>query len=493
MGTSVEVEKPLVANYVGGWGNDLVTLLFGDVPRDDKPFAALCQKVLKDVHFACVLFAKYSWGTVAIDCNDCSTWLVDVPEDVHKIDFYLKLQYTTQPEYFRQVFPFTYIPIDVANFHKKLPAYRDKYQRTPKTAPAWGRFIAVSLDRYHIAAKMRKMGLPGGQYCISPTGYETHALDAVKPRERMPFDEYLDHMCHASSIIDPMGFGELTHRIVESFAIGIPVIRPRLRANTADPIRCGQHYLDCGHQGEHLQECIEAVQDPVTRHMLIENGRAWYEYNASPDGIRRTFNQQLELYREYASGKLKYTPSPIACRRIPGRHEMMELVGLAGKSCVEVGVSRGEFARHLAKRSPSRLLLVDPWCHQDPKQYADPANFPDDEFNRIYKGLVEEFKNQPFVQFDRAYSLDAAARVPDGSLDFVYIDANHAYEFVKQDIEAWYPKVKKGGWLCGHDYDPHPEGQGWPGVKKAVHEFLAAKGLALHFISNAWDWGIRVQ
>ena len=40
----------------------------------------------------------------------------------------------------------------------------------------------------------------------------------------------------------------------------------------------------------------------------------------------------------------------------------------------------------------------------------------------------------------------------DESLDFVYIDANHAYDFVKQDIELWWPKVKKGGWLCGHDF-----------------------------------------
>lgn len=489
MGTPVEVERPLAVNYVGGWGNDLNTLLFGSVPRNDKPFAALCQKVMDDIKFACVLFAKYPWGTVAIDTNDCATWIVDKPG----IDMYLKMQYTFKPEYFRQVFPFTYIPIDVANFHKKLPAYKEKYARTPKTAKAWGRFIAVSLDRYHIAEKMKKLGLPGGQYCICPTGYETHALDAVKPRERMPFDEYLDHMCRASAIIDPMGFGELTHRIVESFAIGIPVIRPRLRANTADPIRCGQHYLDCGHQGEHLEECIEALQNPDTRNMLIQNGFEWYERNASPDGIRRVFNQQLALHREYASGKRAYVQSPTACRRIPGRKEMMDMIGLQGKACAEVGVSRGDFARVQARRLPSSLLLVDPWCHQDPKNYQDPANFPDDEFNRIYKGLVEEFKGMPFVKFDRAFSVDAAARVPDGSLDYVYIDANHAYEYVYQDINAWYPKVKKGGWLCGHDYDPNPDGQGWPGVKKAVHQFLQEKGLKLHFISNAWDWGILVE
>jgi hypothetical protein len=40
----------------------------------------------------------------------------------------------------------------------------------------------------------------------------------------------------------------------------------------------------------------------------------------------------------------------------------------------------------------------------------------------------------------------------DSSLDFIYIDANHSYDFVKEDLELWYPKVKPGGWVMGHDY-----------------------------------------
>jgi hypothetical protein len=48
-------------------------------------------------------------------------------------------------------------------------------------------------------------------------------------------------------------------------------------------------------------------------------------------------------------------------------------------------------------------------------------------------------------------SLEAVKHVPD--LDFVFIDADHSYPAVKADIAAWKPKVKVGGWLCGHDYD----------------------------------------
>lgn len=50
-------------------------------------------------------------------------------------------------------------------------------------------------------------------------------------------------------------------------------------------------------------------------------------------------------------------------------------------------------------------------------------------------------------------SVDAAKDIPDASLDFVYIDANHEQEYVEDDIEAWYPKVKAGGVIGGHDFD----------------------------------------
>jgi len=63
-------------------------------------------------------------------------------------------------------------------------------------------------------------------------------------------------------------------------------------------------------------------------------------------------------------------------------------------------------------------------------------------------------------------SLDAAKLYEDASLDFVFIDASHEYEDVKNDINAWLPKVKMGGVIAGHDYP-------WESVAKAVHEVLA--------------------
>jgi hypothetical protein len=50
------------------------------------------------------------------------------------------------------------------------------------------------------------------------------------------------------------------------------------------------------------------------------------------------------------------------------------------------------------------------------------------------------------------YSVEASKQFKNGQLDFVYIDANHYYDYVMQDLIAWRPKIRKGGILSGHDY-----------------------------------------
>jgi len=57
----------------------------------------------------------------------------------------------------------------------------------------------------------------------------------------------------------------------------------------------------------------------------------------------------------------------------------------------------------------------------------------------------------------KKHSVEAARDIPDGSLDFVYIDANHWYEYVVADLAAWVPKVRSGGIVAGHDYEEQLE------------------------------------
>ena len=80
---------------------------------------------------------------------------------------------------------------------------------------------------------------------------------------------------------------------------------------------------------------------------------------------------------------------------------------------------------------------------------------------------------------DRRYVLrepspSAAARFADASLDFAFIDGNHVYEQVCADIRGWWPKIRQGGLLTGHDYGVYGDSKGEWGVQRAVDEFVAA-------------------
>ena len=60
-------------------------------------------------------------------------------------------------------------------------------------------------------------------------------------------------------------------------------------------------------------------------------------------------------------------------------------------------------------------------------------------------------------------TLEASKEFDDGYFDLVFIDADHSYEGVKNDILTWYPKIRKGGLLCGHDFS-------WDGIRQAIAE-----------------------
>jgi cephalosporin hydroxylase len=72
----------------------------------------------------------------------------------------------------------------------------------------------------------------------------------------------------------------------------------------------------------------------------------------------------------------------------------------------------------------------------------------------------------------------------DNSLDFVFIDASHDYQSVKQDIEAWLPKVRSGGIIAGHDYEPNE----FPGVVQAVNEAFNGR----HTMEGRTVWQVRI-
>lgn len=152
----------------------------------------------------------------------------------------------------------------------------------------------------------------------------------------------------------------------------------------------------------------------------------------------------------------------------------------------EIGVEFGEYALALLGQWSGRLLLVDCWQHQPPEEYRDPiCNRTDDEHEWVFRKFLEKTqKLGDRVAIWRMFSPEAAACVPDGALDFVYIDGNHNQPAVAQDLAAWWPKVRPGGILAGHDYFDPPTDMF--GVKPAVDQFAATLQLPVQIIPGEY-------
>lgn len=126
--------------------------------------------------------------------------------------------------------------------------------------------------------------------------------------------------------------------------------------------------------------------------------------------------------------------------------------GLGFTRGAEIGTWRGEFAAALCAGIPGlHLICVDPWLSVD--SYKDSKNDPpsQERFDKAYVAAQLNLAAHD-VELLRMTSVEAAPLVADGSLDFVYIDGNHNKPYVLADLEAWTPKVRKGGVISGHDY-----------------------------------------
>ena len=166
-------------------------------------------------------------------------------------------------------------------------------------------------------------------------------------------------------------------------------------------------------------------------------------------------------------------------------------LGLAGNA-VEIGVHKGEFAKQfLDLWRGERYVLVDPWAPIE--GYDDEQIIPTDpvECEKVYKecwDLLEKHHHRLGVQ--RCLSLEAAKVYKDSGVkfDFVYIDADHDYDQVWNDLEAWYPLCNRGGIFAGHDFF---NGK-MEGPRRAVYEFLyVLYGYTPIIITgDAWSWYI---
>ena len=143
----------------------------------------------------------------------------------------------------------------------------------------------------------------------------------------------------------------------------------------------------------------------------------------------------------------------------------------------EVGVYWGEFFDSyypVLKNVTDEFHLVDLWDVVGNDDYH--SKIPQkvaDAYNRIQSRYGD--KDNVFIH--KGASTEMVKKFDDGTFDYVYIDADHRYDGVFADIKAWYPKVKSGGFICGHDTYPAPNHEKnrdqdeW-GVARALEDFF---------------------
>ena len=165
--------------------------------------------------------------------------------------------------------------------------------------------------------------------------------------------------------------------------------------------------------------------------------------------------------------------------------KLFNKLGLLGKG-VEIGVQEGVFSQTLRSSwNGEELYLIDRWKY-DP-EYKDIANISDAKQKEYYLSVVQKFSEDNGVQILRKDSLSAAKQFPDEYFDWIYIDADHSFEGCSKDLEAWYPKLKTGGVMAGHDYIDGEFTAGSFGVKSAVDNFVMHAKVKL-FITEETYW-----
>jgi hypothetical protein len=151
----------------------------------------------------------------------------------------------------------------------------------------------------------------------------------------------------------------------------------------------------------------------------------------------------------------------------------------------EIGVYQGNLSRLLLENIPDlTLYMIDSWADDTYKDNPKLHEIYDLQYQQNYeKALAVSNNYENRSQIIIASSLKTANTFYPDMFDFVFIDASHLYLDVKLDINLWLPKVKKGGYICGHDYG----NEAWPGVKQAVDEIFPDAEIDTDF---TWFWRV---
>ena len=167
-----------------------------------------------------------------------------------------------------------------------------------------------------------------------------------------------------------------------------------------------------------------------------------------------------------------------------------------GSKIVEVGVWKGKAVAYAAveiinSNKNIKMYAVDSFKGSPGESFlsSNPSVVNGTMYYECIKNL-EPVKD--IVTILNSDSVEASKHFDDQSVDFVFIDASHSYQYVKADIEAWLPKIKLGGFIGGHDYNNMDTEHADGGVTRAVNEIFGKDNIQI--FNPGWEsWLYRVR
>jgi predicted O-methyltransferase YrrM len=148
-------------------------------------------------------------------------------------------------------------------------------------------------------------------------------------------------------------------------------------------------------------------------------------------------------------------------------------LGSSDLKVCEIGVYEGDYSSIILSALPScEMYLIDLWDPLDNDFFY--SEFEEDQLKQVYTKVKDRFNENSNVKIIKGDSKKLFEDFEDEYFDWIYIDGDHSYEGVCSDLKNWFPKVKRGGVISGHDFDPDLS---WDvaskfGVNRAINDFF---------------------
>jgi len=254
--------------------------------------------------------------------------------------------------------------------------------------------------------------------------------------------------------------------------------RPDVRVHWLHPLRW--HPIPSGHarraflrRGSRASHVAKFHPSTVAIHLS----------NPIPDACRDRTREQILTSNRYVSHLLQVALG-LGPAIAPRTRSILARVPIGPSSGVEVGVFQARNAVQLLQQRPNlRMLLVDGYGDHEStyRSTADyQAQFSCERWSQIKRQAAACVRwAGDRVTWDHRPSVQAAAAIPDRSVDWVFIDADHSEPAVASDLAAWLPKIRPGGWIGGHDYCHPRANRRAYGVDAAVDCWAAFTGAVI--------------